>query len=141
MKTYTDTTTPTRLVIPTFQYYPVDPVDGEVLIIKSPDGTDKGIRYYDSDEERWVPLFSTVSNIWETQVCTTEQFMFELENVYNTDGKSINVYVDGVRLPSNRVTEINNKTIIIKETYDESDNPVYLAEGQVIEFQIFNRRL
>ena len=137
MKTYASPKA-TRLVLPIVEHFPHDPVNGEILIINSRDA--RGVRWYDEPNKRWVPLNATVSNIWERHVVTEDkQHIFELSNMYTTDGNSIVAYLDGVRLPSKRVVEINNKTIIIPVWYNEELRiDEYLKEGQVLEFQIFN---
>lgn len=139
MKSYADTTMPTRLALPIVRYYPHEPIPGEILIINSPE--EQGVRYYDDELQHWIPLFATTGNIWESQMCTHEQYEFHLENAYNTNGRSIVVYLDGVRLPQHRVVEVSNTSVIIKEIYDEEGIAVKLQEGQLLEFQIFNREL
>jgi hypothetical protein len=141
MKSYANVEEPTtnKVVFPVMQYYPQRPVEGEVIIIKN--HLEQGVRYYDAQMNKWIPLFSVINNIWETlEVPYDEHQVYTLQqNTYTTDGNSLNVYVDGVRLPKNRVAEISSNTFAIKETYNELDEPIFLKKGQIIECQIFNK--
>jgi len=130
MKSYSgETNIPDRVILPVVTDFPNNPFVGELVYFNQL--PKEGIYIFDG--QGWKPLFSTENNIWESIVAEPEQTMFELKNSYNTDGKSIVVYKDGVRLPKNTMGEVGTNLIAWKG--DE------LHGGEVFEFQIFNKRI
>ena len=131
MKNYsTDASIPNRLCLPILDQFPDVPIMGEVVFFNQ--YPREGIYIFVGDG--WKPLFSTENNIWASPIIAEpEQVIFELDVEYNTDGKSINVYKDGIRLDKTEYAEVANNMIAWKG--DE------LPGGEKFEFQIFNKKI
>ncbi|MEM2159424.1 MAG: hypothetical protein QXN55_00530 [Candidatus Nitrosotenuis sp.] len=136
MKVYADPTPEDRLVLPVKDFFPSYPKVGEVIFFNQ--YPRQGIYVYTSDG--WFPLYATENNIWENHVAQQEQRTFFLRHSYNTDGKSLNVYVDGVRLRKDQFAEVAANIVTIK-LLDEYGEDIFLQYGQIVEFQIFNARV
>lgn len=130
MKSYSaEAQIPDRVVLPVVQEFPNTPLVGELVYFNQEPR--EGIYIFDG--HGWKPIFSTENNIWEEIVAEKEQYTFELKNHYNTDGKSIVVYMNGVRLPRTAMAEVGTNLLAWKGEE--------LEGGEVFEFQIFNRRM
>jgi hypothetical protein len=130
MKDYSDNAIiPNRVVLPIVEQFPHTPLVGEILYFNQTPR--EGIYIFDGIG--WKPMFSTENNIWESFVAEPEQYVFELENHFNTDGKSIVIYQDGVRLPKNSFAEVGSNILAWKGEE--------LLGGEFFEVQIFNRKI
>jgi hypothetical protein len=83
-------------------------------------------------DKRWVTIMTPMNNIIEEHIATQDQKMFSLSTAYPTDGSSLNVYVNGVRLAKNQYAEVNDTMVCIKEDG-------FIKGGEKVEFQIFNK--
>lgn len=128
MKSYGDPVSTDRLCLPVVENFPIEPKLGEVLYLNV--APRQGI--YIFTPEGWIPLYASVGNIWEKHKAVKDQQLFNLDNFYNPDGRSINVYVDGVRLQGDQFSEIAPQLVSLKEE---------CQGGEVVEFQIFNQRV
>lgn len=137
MKSYSnDALIPNRVVLPVVEKFPDVPLIGEVVFFNV--YPHQGMFIYNG--EGWIPLYTTVNNLWETIEAEPEQKVFELKNPYTPDGKSIVVYKDGRRLPRDAYAEIGPTMFAYKEL-DETGEIVELKGGEVFEVQIFNQKL
>ena len=126
---------PSRIIFPVLDKLPSNPLLGEVVYFNV--APRQGLMIYTGTG--WIELFATQNNIWETHIAEQEQTVFELNNSYNTDGTSIVMYKNGIRMPSYSVIEISPNHVGYRE-FDEEGEPVLLEGGEVFEFQIFNVR-
>ena len=117
------------LSIPVVQTLP-DPLVSGQLVYKE-DDLYPGL-YIFKGNKRWVMIGSPVNNVFERHTATVDQKIFTLANSYPTDGRSLNVYVDGKRLRPDQIAEIGNTTVCIKEDG-------LILGGELVEFQIFNK--
>lgn len=130
MKDYSgDANVPNRVILPVVSQFPHIPIVGEILYFN--ETPREGIYIFDGSG--WKPLFSTENNIWESFEGVKDQFVYELQNTYNTDGKSIVIYQDGVRLPKEAWAEIS-----VNEIAWKGEN---LEGGEKFEVQIFNKKI
>lgn len=128
-------TDPSRVVFPVLEKFPGSPLIGEVIYLNV--APHQGLMLYTGTA--WVELYSTTNNIWEEQIAEQEQNVFELSNAYNTDGHSIVVYKNGVRLPQHCVIEISPHEVGYRD-FDAEGEAIILEGGERFEFQIFNVR-
>lgn len=117
------------VVFPVVDQLP-DPLEVGETVYKN-DPMFPGLYIYLGDK-RWVTIMSPKNNIFEEHTASPNQKVFTLSTAYPTDGMSLNVYVDGVRLPKNQYAELGETTVCIKEDG-------FLTGGEKIEFQIFNK--
>ena len=130
MKSYSgEVVVPNRVVLPVVEQFPPDPIVGEILYFNQ--FPREGMYIYDGTG--WMAIFSTENNIWESFIAEPEQYVFELQNHFNTDGKSIVIYQDGKRLPKDAFAEVGTNILAWKGEE--------LVGGEFFEVQIFNRRL
>lgn len=129
MKDYSgEAVIPNRVILPVVDMFPHQPIVGEILFFNQ--APREGIYLFDGTG--WRPIYSTENNIWEKFEGVCDQFVYELQNTYNNDGKSIVVYQDGVRLPKEAFAEVSPTAIAWK-----GEN---LIGGEKFEVQMFNKR-
>jgi hypothetical protein len=118
-----------RVIFPIVTEFPSVPMLGEVLFFNV--APKQGLYIFNG--EGWISLYTSENNIWETIIAEEKQGLFELENSYNTDCKSIVVYKDGVRLTYDDFAEVSPNHIAWKGEE--------LEGGEKFEFQLFNCRV
>lgn len=123
------------IVIPVVASLP-DPLEIGEVVYKQ-DALFPGL-YIFLGEKRWVAIMTPKNNIFEEHIATHNQKIFKLTTSYPTDGTSITVYVNGVRLRKNDIAEIGTDQVIIKKESDD-ESGIFIKEGDVVEFQIFNK--
>jgi hypothetical protein len=131
MKIYSNTAVenPSRIVLPVLEEFPNEPLLGEVIFFNlSPQ---EGLYIFTGNG--WKPLHSTQNNIWESHTAEPEQVIFELKNHYPTNGKSLVVYKDGVRLKQDECAEVGTNLVAWKGEE--------LLGGELFEFQMFNIKI
>jgi hypothetical protein len=132
MKVYSNVIeNPTRVILPILEAFPNEPILGELIFFNV--FPKEGVYLYSSDG--WKPLHTLENNIWEQHIAEPEQVIFNLKNYYNTDGKSLVVYKDGIRLPADTYAEVGSN-IVAWKTLEEFGGE--LLGGEIFEFQIFN---
>lgn len=124
---------PNRVVLPVSDKFPDNPLIGEILYLNV--YPHQGIYLFSG--QGWIPMYSTENNIWETIIAEKEQRVFNLQNQYQTDGKSLVVYKDGVRLQKTSYAEIGPTMFAYNELNADGD-VIDLEGGEVFEVQIFN---
>lgn len=131
MKSYAEQIKPKRhsVVFPVVNELP-DPLEIGETVYKN-DPMFPGLYIYLGDK-RWVTIMSPTNNIIEEHIAAPEQKMFTLSTPYQTDGSSLNVYVNGIRLAKNQYAEISETLVCIKEDG-------FLKGGEKVEFQLFNK--
>jgi sulfur carrier protein ThiS len=127
---------PNRVVLPVVEKFPDVPLIGEIVFFNV--FPHQGMFIFNG--EGWIPMYTTINNVWESIEAEKEQKIFELQHQYQTDGKSIVVYKDGRRLPRNAYAEIGPTMFAYKEL-DEEGEMVELKGGEIFEVQIFNQKL
>ena len=134
MRVLSDTAAnPNRIVLPILSSFPNNPILGELVFFN--EQPHQGIYFF--SQEGWLPLYSTKNNYWETIIAEPEQTIFELQQEYDCDGKSINVFKDGIKLDPTDYAEIGRNLIAYKQL-DEEGEDIKLEGGEKFEFQIFN---
>ncbi len=119
---------PPRVIIPVVSELKGAIAIGELVYFMSPEFP--GLYVY-LGNRRWEGIFNSKNNIIETHEATANQQIFKLQNPYQTNGHSINVYVEGRRLAKCEYAEVDSKVITIKDRE-------LLKGGEVIDFQLFN---
>lgn len=124
---------PNRIILPVLDTFPHNPILGELIYFnKVPHNA---IMIFTG--EGWIPLYSTRNNIWEEHVAEMDQKIFELANEFDTDGNSIVVYKDGVRLEKSEYVELGRNLIAYRGVDIEGED-IDILGGEVFQFQIFN---
>lgn len=127
---------PSRIVLPVVTDFPDSPIQGELIFFNRI--PHNAMMIYTG--EGWVPLYTTRNNIWEEHIAEPEQKVFELNTLYDTDGNSLVVYKDGIRLERNQYAEIGRNLVVYKGVDEESGEDIDIEGGEVFSFQIFNVR-
>lgn len=126
---------PARIVLPVLDRFPDTPILGEMIFFNQL--PHQAVMIY--TPQGWIPLYATENNIWEEHIAEPKQKVFELAQEYNTDGKSINVYMDGIQLQKNEFAEIGRNLIAFKKLNEDGED-FELQGGEIFQFQIFNVR-
>ena len=136
MKSFADPAKPVKQIIPTSKQFPSAPEQGEIFFYDcfGQIGA-SGLYIYVNDA--WVALYSVENNVWERHTAKPRQQIFKLRQTYRTDGKSVVVYIDGVRQSPLTYAEAAADCITFKFDPEGEDA---LKGGELIEFQFFNLR-
>lgn len=132
MKTYSESAPqPKRnaVVFPVVSELP-DPLEIGETVYKN-DPMFPGLYIYLGDK-RWVTIMNSKNNIIEEHTATLNQKIFTLSTAYPTDGMSLNVYVNGIRLSKVQFAELDVNVVCLKDDG-------MLTGGEKVEFQIFNK--
>jgi hypothetical protein len=129
---------PDRVIVPVLEEFPANPIIGEIVYFNQE--PHQGLMLFTG--QGWVELFATDNNVWETIIAEPKQLIFELQRDYPSNGKSINVFVDGRRLSHHDFVEISPEMIAYQEMDEDGEDGdiVKLKGGEVFEFQLFNLR-